>query len=113
MWTVQTALHGDSNSAFETLDEEGIKLLTGSEGPEPLDTSGFPRWWLDVPADIQGNAPEHPAFNLSAWIIEQSKEAAKQAIDVHAEVFITDYAIYHHLTNIVCRMSTSSLSQSY
>ncbi|VDB91412.1 unnamed protein product [Peniophora sp. CBMAI 1063] len=89
IWTVQMAIHGDPDRKFPTLPGEAIKLLTGSEGPEPIDTTNFPRWWYDAPRDLTQDHHARPPFNISLWILDDSSSEMRRRAEAETEVGYT------------------------
>ncbi|KZV68682.1 hypothetical protein PENSPDRAFT_687029 [Peniophora sp. CONT] len=80
IWAVQKALNDVQNQApWKNLPYEATLFLTGSEGPEPVDTSDFPRWWLDVPR-LLGFGFLRAPFDLPGWIIAQSEISVGEAL---------------------------------
>lgn len=81
LWCVQNTLNLDTPALWQqVLPQAAWKFLVGYEGPEPRDTSGFPRWWLDLPTLLPFNFTR-PAFNLSAWVIREARQSVAKSME--------------------------------
>ena len=88
---VQVALAERSSESWKALQGKGLAVLTGSEGPEPVDTTGFKRWWTDMPRDLNKVPNARRAFNLSEWIIADAEAAFSR--DMAAEVLASRFLV--------------------
>lgn len=77
--------------------------MIGSEGPEPLDTTGFPRWWLDAPVDMSDEPRDHPAFNISSWVIDDAEAEMKDWMESDIEVRKT---FLYQIQNLLWRVGS-------
>ena len=79
LWEVQNALNINDAKVWAELPRKAWEFLTGNEGPERRDITGFPRWWLEAPSVVPFNWRRSP-FNLSKWVIEQVRNTAAKAL---------------------------------